>query len=150
MIASDRLLAPQHQTRLGGLFLEVPGKYLIDADAAAQHRPFLQRGPGQDIARLPRMNAHTRGVLVEQSRNDIQPRPEGLQRFKALTQLHLRARTLRPPIFGADPIAHEQSREPLRMHGSGRLAPQQRESFEPREGDGDAKPAKDSTTGGQV
>src|SRR5262245_28489747 len=66
------------------------------------------------------MNADARGVLVEQSGDDIQSGPKDSERLEALAQLHVGARALRPPVVGTDAVAHEQGRKPLRMSRRGR------------------------------
>ena len=68
VVAGDRLLAAQHQARLRRLFAEAGGEHLVHADAAAQHRPLLERRAREDVAGLPGMDADAGRVLVEQAR----------------------------------------------------------------------------------
>ena len=138
MVAGDRLLAPQHEARLRGLFAQARGEHLIHADAPAQHGAPLQRGARQDVAGLAGVDADARRVPVEQARDDVQPRPERGQGFEAPAQLHVGARAPRRPVRGADAVAHEQGREPPGRRRSGRAgshsAPPDGNRLQPGEG----------------
>ena len=89
------------------------GQHLVDADAAAQHGPLLQRHAGEDVAGLPGVDADAGRRLVEQAVDDVHLGLERRQRLEALAQLHLGAGALGPPVVAVDAVAHEQHGEPL-------------------------------------
>ena len=68
MVAGDRLLAAEHHAGLHGLFAQVLGELLVDADAPPELRSLSERSAREDVARLARMDADAGGVLVEQAR----------------------------------------------------------------------------------
>ena len=70
-------------------------------------------GPGEDIARLTRVDSHASGVLVEQAGNDIDLGLQGRQGLEARAELHCVSGTLGPPVRVVDAAAHEQGRESL-------------------------------------
>ena len=64
------------------VFAQPIRQHLIHTDSALQHRSLLQCSAGENVASLTRMNSNTRGVLVEQSRDDIELRLEPRERFQ--------------------------------------------------------------------
>src|SRR5262249_25935528 len=122
------------------------GKHLIHADAAFEYGALLKGCPREDVAGLARMDADSRGVLVEQAGDDIQPGPEGRQGLQALAQLHGGAGPFGPPMVRVDAIADEQGGEALgkggRPPGGGWFVAPYRQGSKPGKGHGHANAAE--------
>ena len=116
--------------------------------------PFCSGRAGEDVARLPRMNADAGGRFVEQAGDDVQLRLERRQRLEALAQLHLVAGALRPPVLRVDAAAHEQRGEPLGKRAAacrpaGVSAPDGNR-FQPRQGHRHADAAEERAAGNRI
>src|SRR6266480_3115396 len=111
VVAGDRLLATKYQASLRCLVAKAAREHLVHADAALEYGPFLQRGAGKNVARLSWMNADPSGILVEQTRDNVEPGLVRRQGFEALAQFHIRAGGLGPPMLGVDAVAHEERGE---------------------------------------
>src|SRR5262249_24281622 len=120
-----------------------------DANAYAEYGPLLERSPGEDVAGLPGVDADAGGRLVEQPADDVEPGPEGLERFEALAEFHRVAGALRVPVLGANAVAHEQDGDPLRgCRGVRSRRPRAaRECLQPRQRNRDANSTQEGTPG---
>ena len=71
VVARDRLFAAEDESLgLCVLLAEPHGQHLVHAHAPTEHATLLQAcAAGEDIPRLPRVNANARGILVEETRD---------------------------------------------------------------------------------
>ena len=113
VVSSDGLLTAQHEAGLDRVLPNLIRQDLIHANAAPEYRALHERHARENIAGLPRMDAHSHGGPVEETLDDVETAPEGRQRFEGLAQFHLSSGPLGPPVVPINSVSNKQGCEAL-------------------------------------